>query len=419
MKKLYWLNSVWRIAVVAVVAMSYQLVYANQWGTPQTVVSTGAVGQFASLAVVNGNPAMSYFVGGDSDLAYVRATNAEGTAWGTPVVVEATGNVGRYTSLAVVDGNPAIAYRDNTGGTLKYVRATNANGTAWGTPVSFGAGTGGYDASLALVDGHPAIAYVDSTFQQLFYVRANDATGTTWGTPVLLEASAPNGTGVYVKLLVVDGNPAVTYHNVDAGDLRYRRATNAQGTAWGAAVVVATGAPIEPDMAIINGRPAISYAGLVGADRNIFYVRANDTAGTTWGTPQQIAVDGRFTSLTTVATHPAVAYQDIVPPQNLHYIRALDVNGTTWGANLVVDSSANNTGRYAQLEIVAGHPAIAYRDETLEDLMYVRSPNPTAVTLSGQGTAVPVQSFYWLGWVVLLLGGTWWVWRARPRTLKM
>ncbi|MFQ5858216.1 MAG: hypothetical protein ACE5LU_21645, partial [Anaerolineae bacterium] len=57
-------------------------------------------------------------------------------AWNTPVTVDSTDNVGQYTSLAVVNANPAISYYDLTNGDLKYVRATDASGSSWGTPVT-------------------------------------------------------------------------------------------------------------------------------------------------------------------------------------------------------------------------------------------------------------------------------------------
>ena len=89
----------------------------------------------SSLAVVNGNPAMSYSFA--PALKYVRASDANGTSWNTPVTVDSTGTVGEFNSLAVVNGNPAIAYYDGTPNlNLKYVRASNINSTAWGAPVT-------------------------------------------------------------------------------------------------------------------------------------------------------------------------------------------------------------------------------------------------------------------------------------------
>lgn len=50
--------------------------------------------------------------------------------------LDLAGNVGQFTSQAIVNGNPAISYYDVTNGDLKYVRASDASGTSWGTPVT-------------------------------------------------------------------------------------------------------------------------------------------------------------------------------------------------------------------------------------------------------------------------------------------
>ena len=71
----------------------------------------------------------------NGDLEYVRADDANGTAWGTPLSVDTAGNVGTYTSLAVVNGNPAISYYDGQNADLKYVRSENP-ATPTNTPTS-------------------------------------------------------------------------------------------------------------------------------------------------------------------------------------------------------------------------------------------------------------------------------------------
>ena len=54
--------------------------------------------------------------------------DASGTSWGMPSIVDNAGNVGQYTSLELVNGNPAISYYDFTNGDLKYVRAHDSGG---------------------------------------------------------------------------------------------------------------------------------------------------------------------------------------------------------------------------------------------------------------------------------------------------
>ena len=193
--------------------------YAQTWGSPQTPDATGVVGQYTSLAVVNGQPAISYYDNTNFALKYIRATDADGSAWGSPQTLDATGAVGQYTSLAVVNGHPAISYFDITNLDLKYIRATDVDGTVWDSPQTLDAtGTVGRYPSLAVVNGQPAISYFDETNQDLKYIRATDADGTVWDSPQTLDAA-----GFDNSLAVVNGHPAISYYA--NGDLKYIRAT--------------------------------------------------------------------------------------------------------------------------------------------------------------------------------------------------
>jgi hypothetical protein len=85
------------------------------------VDSAGDVGEYTSLAVVEGRPAISYHDGTSRDLRFAINSAADGSGTWTLITVDSAGNVGEYTSLAVVDGRPAISYYDNTNGDLKFV----------------------------------------------------------------------------------------------------------------------------------------------------------------------------------------------------------------------------------------------------------------------------------------------------------
>ena len=101
----------------------------NTWQC-DTVENLGDMGRYNSLAVVSEEPAISYFDNTSSDLKYARYQGGDtsgncgpgGNTWlcGT---VDSTGNVGQYTSLAVINGFPAISYFDNTNNDLKYIQS--------------------------------------------------------------------------------------------------------------------------------------------------------------------------------------------------------------------------------------------------------------------------------------------------------
>ncbi len=104
-------------------------------GTPITVDSVGVVGLYTSQAIVNGNPAISYYDQTNGDLKFVRANDASGTSFGTPVTVDSTGDVGQYTSITAVNGILGISYYDVTNGNLKFVRSTD-NGLTFSSSIT-------------------------------------------------------------------------------------------------------------------------------------------------------------------------------------------------------------------------------------------------------------------------------------------
>lgn len=227
-----------------------------------------------SGTAINGTPGVAYYDATNGDLKYVLANDPAGTDWSSPVVVQSSGDVGGYLSLAMVDGRPAIAYH-HVGGGLRYVRATTPGGLTsnlrdingniltrainalaytgdWGAPVTIdGSGNGAY-ASLAIItdgtsaQGRPAVAYYDSIGQNLKYVRALNVTGSSWGTPRTVVSIGDVGRSA--GLVLTDGVPGIAYHDATAGDLKfvhladatgYSRVSLADGSEWQGGVNIA------------------------------------------------------------------------------------------------------------------------------------------------------------------------------------
>ena len=89
----------------------------TEWDDPVLVDPDRGRGEHrdTSLLVVNGRPAVSYYSGDASaDLLFALALDAEGHAWSTPQVVDGFLDVGRSTTLALIDGQPCISYLDET-----------------------------------------------------------------------------------------------------------------------------------------------------------------------------------------------------------------------------------------------------------------------------------------------------------------
>ncbi len=362
----------------------------STWGTPITLDGTptvSAVGALSCLQIINGNPAISYNDQTNGSIKYRRSTTTTGATWGTispaiTPIVTVNAATGRHNSSAVINGNPAVSYYGIQN--LRYVRATNAFGSAWNTPVTIDiTGNVGEYTSLKEVNGNPAIAYYDVTNGDLKYVRATDVSGTTWGTPIVVESSGD--VGAYTCLKIVNGNPAIAYYDVTNGDLKYVRATDVSGTAWGTPIVVESSGDVGtyPSLEVINGNPAIAYRDVTNSD--LKYIRATDASGTTWDTP--VVLDaagslGNHISLVVADGNPAIAYRDITN-QDLKYIRANDASGTTWNTSLTLDATGN-VGNYAKLAIVNGKPSVVYCDNTVQRIKYI-----TATDASGTNWNAP------------------------------
>ncbi|HEY8389082.1 MAG TPA: hypothetical protein VIK74_10785, partial [Parasegetibacter sp.] len=417
-----------RPAIVAFDQSRGDLVYvrANDaagltWGTPVTIKSQGYVGDYPSLEIVDGLPAIAYF--NENRVEFMRANDVNGTSWGTPLVLE-TSAFAEYISLKIINGNPAVAYRDHNRATIRYVRANNTTGTSWEAPVSLTL-SGNYVGnflSLEVVNGNPAIACFDFQYGNPEYIRANDVNGASWGASIRLDVSE-DWVGEFTSMKVINGVPVIVYHDVTNGHLRMIKAADENGATWNAPDVFDLGHPGGVggacSMSLINGIPAIAYQD--NYEGKIKFVAATDATGTSWnagvyttssysyashivltevdgkpafsfgdyfteGTTYVISSDvsgaiwnesptsfnvfdeiGTYTSCQIVDGRPAMVYYK-GDENYLYYVRALDANGLQWGTPVLVDNTRG--GEYACLRIVNGKPAVAYFNSWEGSLKY-------------------------------------------------
>ncbi|MFN7976078.1 MAG: Ig domain-containing protein [Acidobacteriota bacterium] len=292
------------------------------WSAPVLVDATGDVGESPSLAVVNGSPAISYYDRTAATLKYVRALDADGSAWGVPVSVATNASAtASQTSLAIVAGNPGIAYVDDQAA-ASYVRSVDASGAAWGAAIPMADPIPSDDfPSLAIANGRPAITYSNGAARCLAYVRASDALGSSWPSPASIQCSGNGSPGRYSSLAIVAGSPACAFRDDDPLNAwaEFKRGIDTDGTSWGFTVNL-DGGPFAfagryTSLAVIAGNPAVSY--FHGPDNDLRYVRANDFAGAAWGSPEVVdapADVGYETSLAALgpgASAAGVSYYDL------------------------------------------------------------------------------------------------------------
>ena len=343
--------------------------FTGRFSAPTSVQKLSTAGTYSSAAIVNGAPAICA-AGSPASIQYLRA-DPYGDYWSAPLKLFLDEGGQDYMRLAVVNGNPAIAYHSSTGA-VRFVRATDVDGTTWGTPVNVVTSSSNSFSflSFAVVNGNPAIAYWEWPSWDLKYVRATDANGTAWSAPVAVDTAG--NVGRTCSLAVINGNPAISYEDFSGGVLKFIRATDANGAAWSAPVVVDAAQSWQTSLAVVNGQPAIGYARPAGGT---WFARANDVNGATWGTPVMVGDYGADISLQIVNGAPA---QSFIANGRLQYARAADVNGANWYPPALLDPEVGGGGT-SLIVLSTGVPAISYYgqysfSEPEGTLRFVREP---------------------------------------------
>ncbi|MDQ3023386.1 MAG: PKD domain-containing protein [bacterium] len=251
----------------------------DAWNPPVLVDSGGvaAVGEYACMVIVNGTPGIAYHDSTNDRLKFARSSSANGypaATWSNLNVSFNTG-LGIAASMAIISGNPAVSYLDTSSGNrLGYVRSDSADGSSWGFPITINdpvnSDQDGTSNSLADVAGHPAIALktFDGADGDVWYVRATSPTGenaSDWPSYVPAAANAEDY-GTSVSLAIVGGRPAVAFYDGTNDAIRYVRATTITGNsaaAWPASVSVdSLNVGLSCDLVDANGLPLIAfYAG--------------------------------------------------------------------------------------------------------------------------------------------------------------
>lgn len=267
-----------------------------------------------SLLEVDGNPAVAYLhqtKDGNNkrngDLHFLRATDPAGSNWPAPVVVDDVEvndleMAGLRPSMKTINGNPAIAYfsqeADTEIDTLRYVRATDASGSAWPAPQDLDTGTVTSYSRITLetIAGNPAIScaanFGPGDGNDVFFIRASDVNGASWAAAQEVMDGGSEFLATEPFLVEIDGKAGIIYEPEDRRSLFFVKASDAEGTAWGAPVVVyddpeddfTPGGAIAHDVAWHNGRLHIAvYAPDVL--RSSFLLSAEDALGNNWGDP--------------------------------------------------------------------------------------------------------------------------------------
>ena len=332
--------------------------------------------EWPSLAEVSGRPAISYF--DDSGLAYALSSSADGAdaADWSIVSIEDAGQLWA-TDLAVLTGRPSIAYVHSSDNTLHFARSSTASGASAGDwtitelydilPLA-----SQVQVDLALVGGNPAIASYAQFISdsELAYSRSSTPEGESpgnWST-LLVDANSVGSLGVSMQ--VVDGNPAITY--AMDNKLTYVRSSTALGMVqadWNNKVTALAQSPmLYSAMVVSAGSPRIaSYYG-AGGINDLYFVHSSTAGGNASADWSTFALDspgvvGSALDMALIGGRPAVSYRDATN-NRLKLARSTTQGGSSlevW-EHSVVDDSTNPDVSGTSIAEINGRLAIAYAE---------------------------------------------------------
>jgi hypothetical protein len=219
--------------------LRYATLVGDAWEAED--VEEGEVGQFTSIAVVDGAPMISYYDYGAGALKVARKTS---TGWQDEVVdagdvgpdaVEAgleAADVGLYSHLFVdASGAPWIAYYDRANGDLKVARGGFGS---WSVVASFGEGVDvGAWPTLTQNGTDVYVAFQNLSAHTLWW-------GTVGSTITAEEVDGGTFTGADSSIVWVGGNAVIVYQDSQNNDARIAVQDGAGG--WTLSTHMADGA---------------------------------------------------------------------------------------------------------------------------------------------------------------------------------
>lgn len=359
------------------------------------------VGRFCSIGEADGFPAIAYSdaieLDGLSRVNYVRAHDALGEAWETPLelrqVNSALATTGLYIQLGNIAGQPAVAFAEQAGGYLPYyLRADDVQGGAWSTAAQQVDATAGVSCGqhVQLIDlgGVPALTYFDGTNGQLIWIKGADADGSSFIGRTVLDTKQGHDemgdVGEFNSLAVIGGRPAVSYLaryiQAETGNqVRYLRAVDAAGEAWGAPVVIDQASSIGHGTALLelaSGLPGVFYQDYSLTQSLYSYVRGADADGGSWSPKAAVvsSLDSNwFEAPSPVLWNSKPLFGCILqegwmdPECTAMCATALEEDGSAWESQQAIAACGDSFS--LDLDVVAGLPVVCYYNST-QDALY-------------------------------------------------
>ncbi len=178
---------------------------------------SSAVGYSPSLAVVNGTPAICHWDLTLGNLKYVRANDASGISWGSRMTLDVEGDPGNYCSMLVVNGKPAISYHsDHPHYDLKFIRANDANGAGgqWPPDIMVRRVVNTQELFSYFYTG--GVNLPGGTVERFDHVLPGESAEVLMGVK---NSGASGSAGLIVQSLTIDGPDAGQFSIIEGPDM--------------------------------------------------------------------------------------------------------------------------------------------------------------------------------------------------------
>jgi hypothetical protein len=213
-----------------------------------------------TACVANGQAMVAYRNNATGEIRFAWALDNTAQNWAGPVSLNITGAPSSQISMREVNGAPAFVYWAGPSSNRLRYHASVMNGVVpvfdSGQTLSILLNGNLQDSLLVLEDGNPAVVFGVAS-QGALYGLHHD--GNLWNSDGEITPAA--STMTEYSSAIHNGNPAVLWYSLLEAKLFYQRAVDAQGTSWGPAELIddSLAIGVRPTMAEIGGLPAIAY----------------------------------------------------------------------------------------------------------------------------------------------------------------
>ena len=344
--------------------------------TTESVITEGRAGESSRLVSDSaGAPAIAYIVTGIPN--EIHLVSKQRGVWLDQVM----GSSSRVSSLGLgfSNGQPLLSYFD--GADLQFRNGTGSvavdtDGTAgsWPSLVQASSGMTMLAFQSCFLPIHQCFHTGVETQRHLRFAYSNG--GNAWAVETVVQGNESEDAGYYTTILLVGGQPVISYYDRTARAIRVARHTGGgfgNPSAWVVTEVAtfSSGEGARPAMALSSlGALGISY--YHGVDKDLYFAESFD-GGVNWSAPGLVDRQGDVGSASSIgydpAGNPVIAYYDATDQGEGEGLKVAWRASNSWESVSV--NRASRMGQAPSLHFGSdGLPQISYFDGLNGDLMY-------------------------------------------------